>query len=256
MNIDETSCRLLSVHQIGWVRRGVKQAQLQGNTREATTFTVVFSMDHGPLDMLVQIVKAGKTDAVLPEQPWPERTHHVTSENGYGDHDPAADGHSGQRAEPGHGRTSVDPSLGHGQHPRQRGHPGRHEGRFPTRRSVLDSTFEGLAELVCEVRFAEELDVQRQGMRKGLANTGPFTVDGLFIGEEQQQQQQQQQRAGESSAQKLSLENELAVKNQFGRLHGSALQEQEVPSHPRVRRLQQAQRATRSLTTFLSGFLD
>ena len=31
VNIDETSCRLLPVHQIGWGRRGVKQAQLQGN---------------------------------------------------------------------------------------------------------------------------------------------------------------------------------------------------------------------------------
>ena len=40
-------------------------------------------MGRGPLDMLVQIVHAGKTDAVLPEQPWPERTHHVTSENGW-----------------------------------------------------------------------------------------------------------------------------------------------------------------------------
>ena len=83
VNIDETSCRLLPVHQIGWTRPSVKQAQLQGNTREATTFTVAFSMDRGPLDMLVQIVHAGKTDAVLPEQSWPERTHHVTSENGW-----------------------------------------------------------------------------------------------------------------------------------------------------------------------------
>ena len=83
VNIDETSCRLLPVHQTGWVRRGEKQAQLQGNTKEATTFTIAFSMDRGPLDMLVQIVHAGKTDAVLPEQPWPERTHHVTSENGW-----------------------------------------------------------------------------------------------------------------------------------------------------------------------------
>ena len=40
-------------------------------------------MDCGPLDMLVQIVQAGRTDAVLPEQPWPERTHLVTSENGW-----------------------------------------------------------------------------------------------------------------------------------------------------------------------------
>ena len=70
----------LPVHQIGWDRRGAKQAQLQGNTEEAT---VAFSMDRGPLDLLVQIVRAGKRDAVLPEQPWLERTHHATSENGW-----------------------------------------------------------------------------------------------------------------------------------------------------------------------------
>ena len=34
VNIDETSCRLPPVHQIGWGRRGVKHAQLQGNTSE------------------------------------------------------------------------------------------------------------------------------------------------------------------------------------------------------------------------------
>ena len=101
-DIDETSCRRLPVHQIGWRRRGVKQAQLQGITREATTFTVAFSMDHGPLDMLVQIVQAGRTDAVLPEQPWPERTHHVTSERlGHDDHATTAHSHIGQRAELG-----------------------------------------------------------------------------------------------------------------------------------------------------------
>ena len=37
VNIDETSCQLLPVQQIGW-GCGVKQAQLQGNTKEATTF--------------------------------------------------------------------------------------------------------------------------------------------------------------------------------------------------------------------------
>ena len=57
----------------------MKQAQLWGNTKEATTFTVEFSMDRSVLDMPVQIAHAGKTDAVLPE----ERTHHVTSENGW-----------------------------------------------------------------------------------------------------------------------------------------------------------------------------
>ena len=83
MNIDETSCRLLPVHQIGWGRRRTRQAQLQGNIKEATTFTVAFSMDRGPLDMLVQVVHAGKTAAVLPAQPWPESTHHVISDNGW-----------------------------------------------------------------------------------------------------------------------------------------------------------------------------
>ena len=34
-------------------------------------------MDRGSLDMLVQIVHAGKTDAVLPEQPGLEHTHHI-----------------------------------------------------------------------------------------------------------------------------------------------------------------------------------
>ena len=83
VNIDETSCRLFPVHQIGLGHRGVNQAQLQGNTKEATTFTVAFSVDRGPLDMLVQIVHVGNTDAVLRELPWPEHTHRVTSVSGW-----------------------------------------------------------------------------------------------------------------------------------------------------------------------------
>ena len=110
--IDEPSCRL-PVQQVGWGRRGVKQAQLQGNAKEATTFTVAFSMDRGPLDMLVQIVHAECS---------------ATSRR-------RTLGHIGRRDEPKPRRTNVDPSLGHGQHPRQRGH--RHEGRFPTCRAVL-----------------------------------------------------------------------------------------------------------------------
>ena len=58
VNIDETSRRILPVHQIGWGRRGVNEAQLHGNTREATTYTVAFSMDRGPLDMLARISDA------------------------------------------------------------------------------------------------------------------------------------------------------------------------------------------------------
>ena len=83
VNIDETSC---------------KQAQLQGNAKEATTFTVAFSMDRGPLDMLVQIVHAGKTDAVLAGAALAgaHSPRHVRERLGHDDHDPAARGHIGK----------------------------------------------------------------------------------------------------------------------------------------------------------------
>ena len=89
------------MHQIGWGRRGVKQTQLQGNTWEATTFTVAFSMGSG-----LQIVHADRTDAVLPEHPG--RSALTTSRPrtvGHHDDAPAARVHSGQRAEPEQGRT-------------------------------------------------------------------------------------------------------------------------------------------------------
>ena len=89
VNIDETSCRLLPVHQTGWGRRGKKQAQLQGNTKEATTFTVAFSMDRGPLDMLVQIVHAGKALAGA------HSPRHFGERLGHDDHDLAARGRPG-----------------------------------------------------------------------------------------------------------------------------------------------------------------
>ena len=98
VNINETSCRLLPVHRIGWRRRGVKQAQLQGNTREATTFTVALSMDRGPLDMLLQIVHAGTTGA--------RSSRHVRGRLGNDDHGP-------------------------------RGLPGRHAGDVSSRPAVL-----------------------------------------------------------------------------------------------------------------------
>ena len=130
VNIDETTCRLLLVHQSGWGRRGVKQAQLQGNTRERTTFPVDFGMARGPLDVLVQIVHAGKTDAVLPEH-----THHVTSENGWATTTTTL--HLVPHPRDDVTNSSVDPSLGHGQHPRQRGHHDRHVCEVPSRRAVL-----------------------------------------------------------------------------------------------------------------------
>ena len=77
VNIDETSRCIRS----GEPPR--RESSPEGNAKESTTFTIAFSMDRGPLDLLVQIVHAGKTNAVLPEKPWPERTRHVTSENGW-----------------------------------------------------------------------------------------------------------------------------------------------------------------------------
>ena len=69
VNINETSC-LLPVHQIGWGWRDVTKAQLQGNAMEAMTFTVAFSMDRGPVDMLVQIVQAGQTPSCRSSPGW------------------------------------------------------------------------------------------------------------------------------------------------------------------------------------------
>ena len=60
-----------------------------------------------------------------------------TTSLGHHDHAPAAHSHTGRRAQSRQGGTVVDPSLRHGQHPRQRGHPGGHEGRIPSHRDVL-----------------------------------------------------------------------------------------------------------------------
>ena len=116
-----------------WRQAGSAARQHLGGV---TTFTVAFGMDRGPLDMLVQIVHAGKTDAgaALARAHSPR---HNGERLGHHDHDLAIRGHIGRRDEPEQRRISVDPSLGHGQHPRQRGHPGRHEGRIRTRRIVL-----------------------------------------------------------------------------------------------------------------------
>ena len=60
-------------------------SQLQGNTREATTFTVAFSMDRGPAGH-AGADRARRQDRRLscPSSPgWRSRTHHVTSENGW-----------------------------------------------------------------------------------------------------------------------------------------------------------------------------
>ena len=135
ITIDETSFRLFPVQTIGWGRRG---AQLQSNTRELATFTAAFKMDCGPLDMLLKIVHAGKANRLaggtLAAAHVPR---HIGQRLANHDDAPTAHGHTGRRDEPKQGKTIVHPSLGHGQHPRQRGYPGRHEGRFPSRRAVL-----------------------------------------------------------------------------------------------------------------------
>ena len=114
VNIDETFCRLLRVHQIGWAHRGVKQAHLQGNTREATTFTVGFSVDRGALD-----IGQDRHHLAKPALAGVHSSRHVRERLGKDDDDPAAHGDIGRRAEPKQRRTIVDPFLGRGQHPRQ-----------------------------------------------------------------------------------------------------------------------------------------
>ena len=89
INIDETSCRLLPVHQTGLGRRGVKQAQPQGNTREATTFTVAFSMGRGLLDMLVQIVQDRRRLAGA-DLAGAHSSRHFGERLGHDDHEPCS----------------------------------------------------------------------------------------------------------------------------------------------------------------------
>ena len=69
----------------------------------------------------MQIVQAGKTDAVLLEQPWAERTHHVTSAKGWATTTTLLQLTSAldDVLNPSKEGTIVDPSLGHGQHPHQ-----------------------------------------------------------------------------------------------------------------------------------------
>ena len=77
----------------------------------------------------------------MSEHPRPEHTRHVRERLGHHDDSPAAHGHIGQRAAPEQSRTGVDPSLGHGQHPRLRRRTrrpaGRHAGDVSSRRAAL-----------------------------------------------------------------------------------------------------------------------
>ena len=67
VNIDESS-----------FRRGVKKNSATGQHEEG--HDTHGRLQHGPCPARDVGVE---TDAVLPEQPWPDHTHHVTSENGW-----------------------------------------------------------------------------------------------------------------------------------------------------------------------------
>ena len=67
-------------------------------------------------------------------------SRHVRERLGHDDHDLAARGRCGHHSEPQQRRTIVDPPVGHGQHPRQRGHIGSHAGHIPSRRARLPPT--------------------------------------------------------------------------------------------------------------------
>ena len=138
VNIDETSCRLLMVQQIGWAAAASNRPSCRATPRRPRHSR---SPSHGPwpaghagADRARGQDRRRLAGAALAGAHSPRN---VRERLGHHDDAPAARGHIGQRDEPEQRRTGVDPSLGHGQHPRQRGHPGRHAGRFPTRRAVL-----------------------------------------------------------------------------------------------------------------------
>ena len=118
VNIDDTSCRLLA----GASDRGPScGAKHQGG------HDIHGRLQRGPWPAAHTDRASGQDRRRLARGTHSPR--HVGERLGHhGDHDPAAHSHIGQRAEPEQTRRSVDPSLGHGQHPRQRGHDDRHEG--------------------------------------------------------------------------------------------------------------------------------
>ena len=104
----------------GGARRGVKQAQLQGNTKVATTFTIASSMGPWP---------AGHAGANRARGQDRRRLARAALA---GAHSPRHVKELGPRRPRFCSRTSVDPSLGHS----QRRHPGRHAADVPSRRAV------------------------------------------------------------------------------------------------------------------------
>ena len=74
----------------------------------------------------------------------------------------------------------MDPPLGHGQHPRQRGHPGRHEGRIPSRRAVLHPAAQHVVLAACDVAIFRSFKscIQTQAS----ATLARAVLDGSFEG--------------------------------------------------------------------------
>ena len=119
--VDETSCRLVLVHQIGWgpPRRQTSSAAGHHEGGRDTHGR----LQHGPWP--AGHVGAGRVrgqdrrrlaGAALAGA---HSSHHVRELLGQHDHDPVARVHIGRRDERKQRRTIVDPSLGRGRHPRQ-----------------------------------------------------------------------------------------------------------------------------------------
>ena len=99
-------------------------------------------MGRRQLDMLLQILHVGMTDAHLMEQPCLEDTE--------------------RRAVLGQSRTSVDRAPGHGQYPHQLGHHYVHEGEVPSRRAELHPSAQhlGLGDLAIFRSFKSCIQTQ------------------------------------------------------------------------------------------------
>ena len=137
VNIDETSCRLLpgASHRVGAAAASNKLScratrGRRRRSRSPSAWTVA------RWTCWCRSCTRARQTPSCPSTPG-RSARHIGERLGHDDDAPAARGHTGRRDEPGQGGTVVDPPLGHGQHPRQRGHPGRHEGRIPSRRAVL-----------------------------------------------------------------------------------------------------------------------
>ena len=81
INIDEGAVYCRCKRSAGAVEARHKRSS-KAKSEEATSLTAAFGVDRDPLEMLLQILHAEKTTAVLPQEPFPPHSLRTFSENG------------------------------------------------------------------------------------------------------------------------------------------------------------------------------